>query len=61
MTIYDAASEASKLAKVVRDLQLYSWDEIFSYVPDGESTKEDIVNLIERISDHSGELNNFFK
>jgi hypothetical protein len=61
MSINDAASEASKLVDAVRNLELYSWDEIFEHVPDGESTKEDIINLIERISDHSGELNNFFK
>lgn len=61
MTINDAANEASKLVEAVRNLSYYSWDEIFSYVPDGESTKEEIINLIERISDHSGELSKFFK
>jgi len=61
MTINDAANEASKLVDAVRYLSFYSWDEIFENVPDGESTREEIVNLIERISGYSSKLNYFFK
>jgi hypothetical protein len=61
MTYLEANNAVELIEKNIKELDLYDWDEIFDYVPNSDDVKEEVVKLIENISNVTKELKSFFK